>query len=144
MTLGYLFSRQGPSSWAIAVPTISSIASQTQSAQGNTPTPHRIKRIITPDPNNKKHPPTTQQPTQKKPHTHCTVNNPSPNPPIHSSVSTTPFSFRECAPACSNAISFSAYLCAVPACAIVRVPASRQQGRGGRGGAEQRGVGAIR
>ena len=50
--------------------------------------------------------------------TYCTVNNPSPNPPIHRSVSLSPSSFEECAPACSNAISFSLYLCAVPACAI--------------------------
>lgn len=50
---------------------------------------------------------------------YCTVSNPSPKPPIHNNVSFSPsFSFSECAPACSNAISFSLYRCAVPACAI--------------------------
>jgi hypothetical protein len=51
--------------------------------------------------------------------THCTVSNPSPRPPIQSSVLGVSLLLLECVPACSKAMSFSEYLCAVPGCAIL-------------------------
>lgn len=54
-----------------------------------------------------------------KERTHCTVSSPSPRPPIQSSVFGASLSLLECAPACSKAMNFSEYLCAVPGCAIL-------------------------
>lgn len=51
--------------------------------------------------------------------THCTVSNPSPRPPIQSRVFGVSSSLLECAPACSKAMSFTEYLCAVPECAML-------------------------